>query len=486
MRKVVVAVVAFIVLAAAVVTASSMRGRTRPLVDRPWEKTPVTPAHVDHAKLIEGPFADGPAVTRACLECHPNAAKQMMRTEHFTWAGDEIKDPKTGEMMKIGKRNLLNNFCIHAMPNIGECSTCHAGYGWEDEHYTFDEPTNVDCLVCHDQSNTYVKTHGGHPLEGVDLVAAAKSVGMPSRNNCGVCHFAGAGGDGVKHGDLDGSLYHPTERLDVHMGRLDFECATCHRTREHQISGSSMSVSIGNRPRVGCTDCHLQRPHQNDRLDAHTKTVACETCHIPRMAIDTPTQMYWDWSVAGEDRDVNDRYIYMKIKGSFKYAQNIRPKYFWYNGHSERYLTGDRIDPDGPVRINYPLGGPKDPTAKIWPFKVHYENQIYDTENLILMTPKTWGPGGYWTEFDWDKACRLGAEVTGIPYSGHYGFVETEMYWPLAHMVQRKEKALQCGECHGNGGGIMDWAALGFDGDPAFRGNRRRMELIRNERGGSR
>ena len=72
----------------------------------------------------------------------------------------------------------------------------------------------------------------------------------------------------------------------------------------------------------------------------------------------------------------------------------------------------------------------------------------------------------------------MGVESTGLEYSGHYGFVETAMYWPLSHMVQDREKALQCVDCHGQRG-IMDWTALGFDGDPAYRGNRRRMELVR-------
>jgi hypothetical protein len=36
----------------------------------------------------------------------------------------------------------------------------------------------------------------------------------------------------------------------------------------------------------------------------------------------------------------------------------------------------------------------------------------------------------------------------GLPYSGEYGFVETEMYWPLNHMVAPKEKSLSCDQCH--------------------------------------
>ena len=35
-----------------------------------------------------------------------------------------------------------------------------------------------------------------------------------------------------------------------------------------------------------------------------------------------------------------------------------------------------------------------------------------------------------------------------LPYSGHYGFVQTEMYWPINHMVSPKEQSLQCIDCH--------------------------------------
>ncbi len=78
----------------------------------------------------------------------------------------------------------------------------------------------------------------------------------------------------------------------------------------------------------------------------------------------------------------------------------------------------------------------------------------------------TVGPGGYWADFDWDQALRLGSQSTGLPYSGKYGFVDTEMYWPITHMVAPKEQALQCTDCHGEQG-RLDWQALGYDGDPA-------------------
>ncbi len=449
-------------------------------VDTPWKHVPQPAPHVDHSQLITGPLESGPAVTRACLKCHPNAARQVMQTSHWTWAGEKVKLPGSNQVVQVGKANLVNNFCIHAGANIEKCSACHAGYGWHDTSFDFTSPKseeNVDCLVCHEQTGSYQKGNAGMPEKGVDLVAVAKSVARPTRKNCGDCHFRGGGGDAVKHGDLDGSMYFPKERIDVHMGEAGFQCVDCHQTHDHRIPGCSMSVGTGAGRRVSCTDCHHEKPHGDQRLDAHTAKVACQTCHIPRMAIDVPTKMYWDWSQAGQNGRKEDPHEYLKIKGSFKYAQNLRPEYYWYNGNAYRYLTGQHINPSQVVLINKPLGGPRDPEAKIWPFKVHRGRQIYDTVNNYLLTPRTWGPGGYWTDFDWDEACRLGVETSGLKYSGHYGWVETAMYWPLSHMVQPKEKALQCVDCHGDRG-VLNWRQLGYEGDPAFRGVAYRSQRV--------
>lgn len=40
----------------------------------------------------------------------------------------------------------------------------------------------------------------------------------------------------------------------------------------------------------------------------------------------------------------------------------------------------------------------------------------------------------------------------GQPYSGEFGFVETEMYWPITHMVAPAEQALDCESCHARDG----------------------------------
>ncbi len=39
-------------------------------------------------------------------------------------------------------------------------------------------------------------------------------------------------------------------------------------------------------------------------------------------------------------------------------------------------------------------------------------------------------------------------EEIKVPFSGQIAFINTEMYWPLNHMVSDKEHAVQCTECH--------------------------------------
>jgi hypothetical protein len=81
------------------------------------------------------------------------------------------------------------------------------------------------------------------------------------------------------------------------------------------------------------------------------------------------------------------------------------------------------------------------------------------------------GPNPYWGKFDWNLALQDGADYTGIPYSGEYGFGYTEMLLTVNHEIAPAEMALGyredgsdgCGDCHG---GQVDWDALGWSRDP--------------------
>jgi len=440
----------------------------------PWAGVPERPIHTDHTFLMKGPFETGQDVTLACLECHPDASDQMMETVHWTWESKPIQIPGREDPVTVGKKNQINNFCIGTQGNQQKCTSCHVGYGWEDENFDFENPTNIDCLACHADSNLYAKGDYGYPVEGVDLLAAAQSVRNPTRENCGACHFDGGGGNAVKHGELNEHLYYPEENLDIHMGGMDFLCTDCHITEDHQIKGRLVpdNYKINPDEQVYCTDCHSSELHQDQRINAHTNTVACQTCHIPLIGVDDPTKVFWDWSTAGDDSIEENVHEYLKIKGSFEYAQNLTPTYAWFNGDLEyRYLLGDKMDPSEPTMINLPAGSIRDPKALIFPFKVHIAKQPYDSVNNILLQPLTAREDGFWTTFDWPSALELGAEITGLDYSGQYGFAETWMYWPVTHTVRPDQDALVCENCHGPEG-RMDWEALGYYGDPIEWGGR--------------
>jgi hypothetical protein len=220
------------------------------------------------------------------------------------------------------------------------------------------------------------------------------------------------------------------------------------------------SVSSMNRNRVECEHCHGNLPHADDVLNSHTLKVACQTCHVPVYAKVNPTKLSWDWSTAGrlkdgqpyEEKDASGTDVYMSIKGSFVWGTQVKPDYIWFNGTASHYLLGDTFDPSKPLEMNVLHGSYDDPDSKIYPVKIHRAKQIYDTEKRYLIQPKLFsskpGDGGYWTEFSWQRAAEEGMKQVGLPYSGHYGFARTEMYWPINHMVSQKSQTVTCGECH--------------------------------------
>ena len=451
---------------------------------------PVLAQIEDHLD-IEGPFTDGPSVTAVCLDCHDDAAMDFMRTTHWTWSSSQEFSGHDGPI-DHGKKNALNNFCVSVPGNWPRCTSCHAGYGWTDDSFDFTDPAGIDCLVCHDTTGSYKKfpTDAGHPayetktfsgktFETPDLLNIARKVGMPDRANCGSCHFFGGGGNAVKHGDLDKSLLSPSLELDVHMSADggDMNCQDCHETLQHEISGNALVVSPGGDMHIDCVDCHEGNPHTKKAkfLGKHLDRVACQTCHIPSFAKDAPTKMWWDWSDAGKDLRIReDEYgkeTFMKKKGSFTWGKDVTPTYAWYNGRGGAYLFGEEMDPGTVTALNWPEGDHGDSDAKIYPFKLMRGKQIYDSENKIFITPKLFGKTGYWKTFDWNSAAEQGMASSGLDYSGHFDFAETEMYWKINHMVVPKEQALRCKACHSEGG-LMDWQALGYRGDPKKKENR--------------
>lgn len=463
----------------------------------PVSAAPGKGSTADHSKFkeLQREFASGPEVTKACLACHTEAAKQVHKTKHWTW---EFINPENQQ--KLGKKNVLNNFCISVPSNYPGCTACHVGYGWKDASFDFTKEENVDCLVCHDTTGLYSKPPGlaGNPVVGkpielppgsgkflkpVDLTQVAQKVGKTSRDTCGACHFRGGGGDGVKHGDMDTSLAAPTADIDVHMDAegLDFTCGTCHKTSSHDVPGSRYTPAAADkkgaiirgkeesRNPATCVACHDNAPHKKAmeaaRLNHHANKVACQTCHIPEFARGgVPTKMMWDWSTAGKlnehgkqftIKDKKGHDIYASHKGDFVLGENVKPEYRWFNGEITYTLLGDKVEKgDKPTQINRINGSPTDGKSLIWPMKIMRGKQPFDPVNGTLVTPHTAGNDdtNFWKNLNWEKAIETGMRTSGAPFSGKVDFVSTEMYWPITHMVAPKDKALGCAECHTKGG----------------------------------
>lgn len=523
-----VAVMSLLLLAAALLASTPRQSYAAPeesgahTTPVPANATPLPPQKrpsnttADHSKFeaLKGPFANGSEVTKACLTCHNEAGHQFQKSIHWTL---EYKHPKTGQT--LGKRTLVNNFCTNAKGNEGTCATCHASYNWTEQNFDFTKQENIDCLVCHDSTGKYYKTpptrgnaacsvmfEGKKPIDFTDV---AQNVALPTRSNCGTCHFNGGGGDGVKHGDLDSSLKNPPRELDVHMDAkgLNFSCSQCHLSNKHIIAGSRydvMAKDTGGTGKPGmrrdvatCESCHSEAPHNKKglmgiKLNGHVAKVACQTCHIPALARGgVATIVDWDWRTSGkvnakgegyqEDKytqgNGTHRHTYRSIKGDFTYAETwpgkgtLLPQYGWFDGQMNYTTIETKFDPaKQPIAINSYQGSYNDPKSRIWPFKRMHTWQPYDKGNNTLVYMHLWGDDkdAYWGNYDFGRAIEVGMKKNNIPYSGQHGFIETTSFWPITHMVGPKDQALKCSECHAKQGRLASLTGFYMPGRDGF------------------
>ncbi len=262
---------------------------------------------------------------------------------------------------------------------------------------------------------------------------------------------------------------------------LNYACTTCHVTKAHKISGRyysrpapgrhQLALPADDGERLACESCHSRSPHKKSAiLNHHTDKVACQSCHIPRYARGgVYTKMWWDWSSAGKftkdgkaivKKDKNGKLAYHSKKGDMRWDANVVPEYFWYNGSMSYLHEGDRIPPhEGPLQLNSLQGNYNDPGARVFPFKVMRGKQPYDPVERMLVVPYLFGKkgtGAYWADYDWKKAAAVGMREAGLPFSGKVSFVETEMFWPITHMVAPKEDSLGCAECHRRNNGRLE------------------------------
>ncbi|HOF55463.1 MAG TPA: tetrathionate reductase family octaheme c-type cytochrome [Prolixibacteraceae bacterium] len=473
MKKTIIGVIVFVIAVLAFIRWFSGEEEYYNLkLEKLKQEYSVTPvSSIDHSKLseLQKKFASPQEVTEACNSCHTERHREVMNSAHWNW--ERVSYVEGRGIAAAGKKNVLNNFCLGAQSNELACAACHIGFGMTDDHFDFNNARNVDCMVCHDNSEEYMKgaSMSGYPDRNVNLTKVAQSVGNPERINCGSCHFYSGGGNNVKHGDLEEAQLSCDRDLDVHMASngMNMSCVACHNAENHQIKGKLYSVSSENYNRATCEDCHTGTPHFDDLLNRHNAKVSCQACHIPLYAKANATKMDWKWSDAGKLRNgepyrefnSDSTSEYLSIKGTFRWAKNLKPDYIWFNGTADHYMLGDTIR-EVPVKMNTLFGSHDNKDSKIFPVKINTGDQIYDKVYKTLIQPKLFslnkGDSAYWKDFNWNTAAAAGMARVGLPFSGQYDFVETIMYWPVNHMVAPKEKTVGCAECHTRSNGRLE------------------------------
>ena len=372
------------------------------------------------------------------------------------------------------EQGMLEKWCALPDLNIGDdgfvgdmswtdqCGSCHIGGRFgvlkvEDDpvspSYSYwVDPTpgraNVDCFRCHVDADS----------DGV--------VDMPGENedptiaNCMTCHKKEKAKRGL---DLAN---------DVHMAGPTnfFTCQTCHVRFEdedsnHQLAkGTCIDTTLltawGTLSDLGkdCAGCHSDTPHkrrvhQGGKLDTHFNKVACETCHTGLRA-----------AYAFESRSWASGY-----KVDVTHGEPWLPVHKWYDG------LGPPVE--YPAMGHLPILEPADminnPGAKIYPFNdIEATWWIKDGSGeqpaldhvIPLSVVRTVGGGGTPTEAQ--MQAYDGDGIPGADYPDAALMIGTVCF-NVSHSVVPKEEAFNCSDCHVDTGGVLDWEALGYDGDPA-------------------
>ena len=422
--------------------------------------------------------------TRTCLECHESEATSFFHSQHYQWQG-QSPNITNADGDKLGKMNTMNDFCTNPLASwIGNavnvegkviaqgCSKCHAGLGKQPSaELSREQLENIDCLICHASGyrrDLYQDDAGNwewRPIlwqnqKGLDSVS--KRISLPERNMCLRCHSGAGGGPNFKRGDLEYALADCEPDFDVHMATTgnNMQCVDCHAGDDHRVRGRGADLSGTDNPDnpLFCTSCHDAKPHGKKALDFHTDRVNCTVCHITEFAKADQTDMRRDWSTPKHHEIAN------KYSATITFGSNVVPVYAWFNGNTRLMKMGDpvRYNDDGTVTIMAPEGSRKDKNAKINAFKLH--------EGVLpLWTEKQWliplAVDEFFIDGNLDKAVQEGARAAYGAEHVEYEWISSRRYMGLFHEVRPADKALQCLDCHREGG-RMDWQALGYKEDP--------------------
>ena len=363
-----------------------------------------------------GRFATGYAGSSSCLGCHPGKADEVMDSVHYTWRSPNSKLAFPGG----GSHGMIDRFCalvgssamVNYYADLGahkgstSCGKCHIGDGlpFPDPatgQYSQEQKNGIDCLVCHASEGNYDMTGDGiydaedaeatHRALKVDTQTgrrswfqdrsqrAAESVGGPvSTAACLRCHEHGQAAPDYKRG----TPFKPEH--DVHA-KAGMRCTACHDVDAHKMARGSRVTDMHAWERqeteVDCAKCHGAAPHKAPELavyNDHTRSIACETCHIPWTSGASRRIWYSTYGVTtGPEASIPkldpETGVYEPYS-LYSADYNSRPAYRWFNGNVSM-LAEPMHDASA---WDFRIASQESPGAKIYPFRPIVNGMVMD------------------------------------------------------------------------------------------------------------
>ena len=428
-----------------------------------------------------------------CINCHESEAKDIHGSVHYQQSG--LTPNVTNIDGTAGKGDgAFNTYCGSTKTSpYFTCAGCHVGNGIPPEpEMTSEQLNNIDCMMCHQdeylrtaappyQDETVIGADGKPTIiqipvaetfrfmpdeknMSISLLQAARTVDVTTRASCLRCHAGASGSDGGKRGDITFANIDPPLSSDVHMSShgADLTCSNCHSAENHLFKGRGLDIRPNDvKELFTCSECHTDKPHEDNSkntLNRHTGRVACQTCHIPKFAKDSSTEVGRDWThthfstVACGGRG---GWLPEEIRES-----NVIPTYRWFDGTSEVYNLGQipSENADGEKAFGIPNGTVDTANSKIYPMKEHRSIAGQHDATGLMIPHSTYT---FFTQNSFDLAVREGMKQEGM--IGSYSLVDVHTYQTINHGVEGKDSSLKCSECHGKNSRMNLKADMGYE-----------------------
>ena len=426
--------------------------------------------------------------TATCLKCHEDEAESFFHSQHYQWKA-QAPNVVASHDQKLGKINMINDFCTNPVPNWIEkvtndegkvlelgCSKCHAGLGkLPSAEMSREQLENIDCLICHASGyrrDLYENEAGElvwKPIlwknrEGMDSVS--KRISMPTKVMCLRCHAGSGGGPNFKRGDLEYYLTEADYDFDVHMDvdGNDMQCIDCHAGENHKIPGPGADIAGDEMPetKVRCDngDCHGSAPHEKALLNTHAERVFCTSCHIPDIRKGRSDQHDERLVCRSLGREQGQIHLH-------RHSRIERDTCLFSGGTASRYQCSSAVSPSRPTL----------PVKSWWsvPRRFQGRPQFADLRVQALsgrhagLKDKKWllpiQTGDFYKHGDMGEAVRIATERYYGIKDAEFEWMPTVHYMGLFHEVTPAYSALRCLDCHGPDT-RLDWSGLGYSIDP--------------------